>query len=94
MPAIADSQCAEATTRAQSPKPWKVIVHDDDVNTYSHVIKSFVEIVRMDLESAYRHTVEVDTQGLSVVMIAHKEYAEFVAEQLQSYALTVSIEPA
>ena len=60
---------------------------------HSLVIKSFVEIVRMDLESAYRHTVEVDTQGLSVVMIAHKEYAEFVAEQLKARTLTVSIEP-
>lgn len=93
MDATATPLNVEATIRTQPLRPWKIIVHDDDVNTYSHVIRAFVEIVRMDSESAYRHTVEVDTQGLSIVAITHKERAELVAEQLQARTLTVSIEP-
>ena len=79
--------------RTQPLKPWKVIVHDDDVNTYAHVIKSFIEVVRMKGEDAFRHTVEVDTKGLSIVAITHRERAELLLELLQARALTVSIEP-
>ena len=74
-------------------RPWKVIVHNDDVNTYEHVIRTFIEVVRMDSQDALLKTIEVDKQGLSVVAMAHRERAELLQEQLQSRALTVTIEP-
>ena len=80
--------------RPQPLKPWKVIVHDDDFNTYSHVTRTFVEVIRMDPDMAYRRTVEVDTAGLSVVAITHRERAELLEDQLRSRMLTVSIEQA
>lgn len=89
---------AGAAPTLEPPKPkalkqWKVIVHNDDVNTYEHVIKSFMQIVNLDLETAYKKTVEVDKQGLSIVAITHKEKAELLQEQLKSQSLTVTIEP-
>lgn len=74
-------------------KPWKVIVHNDAINTYAHVIKTFVEIVRMTEDVAKEKTTEVDKEGLSVVCVTHKEHAELLQLQLQSKSLTVTIEP-
>ena len=48
----------------------------------------------MDPDTAYRRTVEVDTAGLSVVAITHRERAELLEDQLRSRMLTVSIEQA
>ena len=70
-------------------KQWKVIVHNDDINTYGHVIKTFVDIVRLTEDVAKEKT----TEGLSIVRITHKEHAELLQLQLQSKSLTVTIEP-
>ncbi len=90
----AEAPVADPTrTPPKTLRPWKVIVHNDDVNTYAHVIRTFIEVVRMDSEDALLKTIEVDKQGLSVVAMAHRERAELLQEQLQSRALTVTIEP-
>ena len=79
-------------TPPKALKPWKVIVHNDDINTYEHVIVSFMQIVKMDPKVALEKTIEVDKQGLSIVAITHKEHAELLQEQLVSCRLTVTIE--
>ena len=90
----AESPTVESTRTPPKPlRPWKVIVHNDDVNTYEHVIRTFIEVVRMESQDALLKTIEVDKQGLSVVAMAHREKAELLQEQLQSRALTVTIEP-
>jgi ATP-dependent Clp protease adapter protein ClpS len=85
------------TPKKPAPKPlkaWKVIVHNDDINTYEHVIISLMQIVKLEPNVALMKTVEVDTEGLSIVAITHKEHAELLQEQLQSKTLTVTIESA
>lgn len=72
---------------------WKVIVHNDDINTFNHVIKTFIEIVYMEETEAVEKTVEVHKKGLSIVSITHKEKAEFLQERLISKGLTATIEP-
>lgn len=84
--------------KVEPPKPkpmkqWKVIVHNDDINSYDHVIRTFMDIIKMDVKMAFDKTVEVDKKGLSVVKVTHKEEAEFIQERLQSKSLTVTIEP-
>lgn len=73
---------------------WNVIVHNDDVNTFEHVIRCLVNVVRLDTRTALKRTVEVDEEGLSIVDTTHKERAELVRDQLQSLNLTSTIEPA
>lgn len=79
-------------TPPKTMKPWKVIVHNDDINTYEHVIISFMQILKLEPQVAFQKTVEVDKEGLSIVAITHKEHAELLQEQLQSRTLTVTIE--
>ena len=78
------------------PRPlpqWKILVHNDDVNTYGHVIRSFMDILRMEVTTAMVKTTEVDRTGAAVVCVTHREHAELIQGQLQSKSLTVSIEP-
>jgi ATP-dependent Clp protease adaptor protein ClpS len=90
----AESPVAAPVQSTPKPlRPWKVIVHNDDVNTYEHVIRTFIEVVRMESQDALLKTIQVDKEGLSVVAMAHRERAELLQEQLQSRALTVTIEP-
>jgi len=70
-----------------------VLVHNDDVNTFEHVINCFMEIVGMMPHHAVIKTLEVDKEGVSIIKITHKEYAEFIMEQLISRGLSCSIEP-
>jgi ATP-dependent Clp protease adapter protein ClpS len=53
-----------------------------------------MQIVKLEPKVALMKTVEVDTEGLSIVAITHKEHAELLQEQLQSKTLTVTIESA
>jgi ATP-dependent Clp protease adapter protein ClpS len=90
----AESPVAAPVQSTPKPlRPWNVIVHNDDVNTYEHVIRTFIEVVRMESQDALLKTIQVDKEGLSVVAMAHRERAELLQEQLQSRALTVTIEP-
>lgn len=89
-----------ATTPMPAPpetsglKQWNVIVHNDDVNTYAHVIASLMLLVKLDATTALKKTTEVDKQGLSIVATTHKEHAELLQEQLKCQHLTCTIEPA
>jgi ATP-dependent Clp protease adapter protein ClpS len=74
-------------------KMWKVLVHNDDVNTYIHVIKCLMQILRMDPHMALVKTTEVDKNGFSIVEVTHKERAELLRDQLVSLSLTCTIEP-
>ena len=78
------------------PRPlpqWKVLVHNDDVNTCEQVVRSFMDILRMEVTMALVKTTEVDRSGAAVVCVTHREHAELIQGQLQSKSLTVSIEP-
>lgn len=75
-------------------KQWNVIVHNDDVNTYMHVISTLMMLIKLDASMAVIKTVEIDKEGLSIVTTTHQEHAELLQQQLQSMSLTCTIEPA
>src|ERR1041384_4365058 len=80
----------------QPPKmlpQWKVLLHNDDVNTHEHVVKSIVELTHLSEEDATVRTKEADQTGVALILITHKERAELYRDQFQSKSLTVTIEP-
>ena len=87
----------ELDTKPSKPmtslKQWKVIVHNDDINTFDHVIGVFIQVVNLESKIAVEKTNEVHKNGLTIVTVTHKEKAELIQGQLQSKSLTVSIEP-
>ena len=74
--------------------PWKVLLHNDDVNSFEDVIKSIVELTHLSEQDATVRTQEANETGVALLLVTHKERAELYRDQFQSKGLTVSIEPA
>lgn len=65
--------------------PWKVVLWDDDEHTYDYVIEMLMEICQMDVEKAFQHAVEVDTEKRTIVFTGELEHAEHVQERILTY---------
>lgn len=64
---------------------YSVVLLDDDEHTYAYVVEMLCTIFCISPEAAYRHAVEVDTTGRTVVMTCEKEQAEFGRDQIHAY---------
>lgn len=73
--------------------PFKVLLHNDDVNSFEHVILSIVRLTSLQMKEAVVRTLEAHETGLSLLLVTHKERAELYQEQFASFNLTVTIEP-
>ncbi len=74
--------------------PWKVLLHNDDKNTYEFVIESIVELTPLNKQDAEIKMKEADDTGVTLLLVTHKERAELYKDQFESKGLTVTIEPA
>ena len=85
-------------TRPDRPKvdrlpPWKVLLHNDDVNDFGYVIETITELTTLNPQQALLRTVEAHKTGLALLLSTHREYAELLHEQFMSKRLNVTIEP-
>jgi ATP-dependent Clp protease adaptor protein ClpS len=74
--------------------PWKVLLHNDDVNAMEFVVTTIVALTPLNLEAAVQRTVEAHKSGVALLLTTHKERAELYRDQFKSKGLTVTIEPA
>ena len=81
----APAQEAIEIEKEQTPPLWKVVLLDDDEHTYDYVIEMLMKLFLKTVDEAYRHAVEVDTVGRTVVMICEREAAEFARDQIHGY---------
>ncbi len=69
----------------------RVIVLDDDVNTFEHVVKSLLKIIPgMSKERAWEHANRIDKDGASEVWCGPLEQAELYHQQLSGQGLTMA----
>ncbi|MFH0980676.1 MAG: ATP-dependent Clp protease adaptor ClpS [Planctomycetota bacterium] len=73
--------------------PYKVLLHNDDKNTFEHVVRSILGLTHLPETEAVQKTLEAHETGLSLLVVTHKERAELYQEQFASLSLTVTIEP-
>ena len=73
--------------------PWKVLLHNDDVNDHQHVVKTIIELTHLNELDAKKRTEEADKTGVALLLVTHKERAELYKDQFASKSLTVTIEP-
>jgi ATP-dependent Clp protease adaptor protein ClpS len=73
--------------------PYKVLLHNDDVNTFEHVIRSIKRLTRLNTEEAVMRTLEAHETGVALLLVTHRERAELYQEQFASAGLIVTIEP-
>ena len=70
---------------------WRVIVRNDDHNTFDHVAQTLARIVPgIDLDKGYAIADRIHTTGLAIVWSGSKEVAELYWEQLQDAGLTMA----
>jgi len=84
--------------RAEQPMPrllppWKVVLHNDDVNEMEQVVETIHKLTPLNREQAVARMHEAHSAGAAVLLVTHRERAELYVEQFQSCRLTVTIEP-
>ncbi len=73
--------------------PYKVILHNDDVNDMARVVRVICELTPLNTEEAIERMLEAHNTGSAVLLITHKERAELYVDQFTSCGLTVTAEP-
>ena len=74
--------------------PYKVLLHNDDVNEMLYVVESIAMLTPHDRASATKLMIEAHTSGVALLLTTHKERAELYEEQFRSRHLLVTVEPA
>ena len=64
---------------------YNVVLLDDDDHTYEYVIEMLVKLFLKTADEAYKHAVEVDSTGRTIVLTADKAAAEFGRDQIHAY---------
>jgi ATP-dependent Clp protease adaptor protein ClpS len=100
---LTDSGSSIATAPGKKPAPpkrepeqlppFKVLLHNDDVNTFDHVIRSILRLTPIEEEAAVQKAIEAHETGVSLLLVTHRERAELYAEQFASLKILVTVEP-
>ncbi len=70
---------------------WRVIVKNDDHNTFDHVAHTLATCIPgVSVDRGYRIADRIHTTGLAVVWSGHLEAAEHYWDQLNSAGLTMA----
>jgi ATP-dependent Clp protease adaptor protein ClpS len=70
---------------------WRVIVLNDDHNTFDHVAATLARVVPgVSLENGYKMADQIHNRGQAIVWTGQKEPAELYWEQLSGAGLTMA----
>ena len=64
---------------------YHVVLLNDDDHTYDYVVEMLQHLFLLSAAQAFRHAVEVDTTGRTVVITCERPQAEFARDQIQAY---------
>ena len=78
--------------RKVSPK-YKVLLHNDPVNTMDYVVETLRQVVpQLSEQDALNIMLETHNSGVGLVIVCDLEPAEFYSESLKAKGLTSTIE--
>jgi ATP-dependent Clp protease adaptor protein ClpS len=70
---------------------WKVIVRNDDHNTFDHVARTLAGVLPgVNLDQGYAFAEQIHHGGLAIVWSGHREAAEHYWELLRAAGLTMA----
>ncbi len=72
---------------------YRVLLHNDDVNSMDHVVKALLLVFRFERTECERIMLEAHRNGVALCTIEPLEQAEFHRDQLISFSLVSTIEP-
>ena len=75
-------------------EPWRVILHNDEINTFQHVTRAITKVITtLDRKRAFDICMETHGIGKATLTKTWKKKAEQYCLNLQREGLTVSIVP-
>jgi ATP-dependent Clp protease adaptor protein ClpS len=78
-------------TGSRSGDAWRVIVLNDDHNTFEGVAFALAQTIPgIDYDKGMRLANTIHTKGQAVVWSGHRELAELYHSQLEGYGLTMA----
>lgn len=93
---MADQTTSTQTLERQQTQllpPYRVVLHNDDVNTFDHVILTTLKLTPLPLPEVVTKVEEADRDGRSVLLVTNRERGELYVEQFATFNLTVTCEP-
>jgi ATP-dependent Clp protease adaptor protein ClpS len=64
---------------------YNVVLLDDDDHTYDYVIEMLCKLFLKSKAEAFRHAVEVDSEGRTIVLTCELPAAEFARDQIHAF---------
>jgi ATP-dependent Clp protease adaptor protein ClpS len=64
---------------------YNVVLLDDDDHTYDYVVEMLQKLFVFSGDQAFRHAVEVDTFGRTILLTCELAQAEFARDQIHAY---------
>jgi len=92
-PAVARPHTKPAPPKVDRLPPWRIILHNDDVNDIGYVVETVIELVHVNPRQALLCILTAHRTGLCHLISTHRERAELLHDQFKSKSLTVTIEP-
>jgi ATP-dependent Clp protease adaptor protein ClpS len=72
---------------------YKVLLHNDDVNSMEHVVNALMQVFKFTRQVCGRIMIEAHQNGVALCTIEPIEQAEHHRDQLVSLSLIATIEP-
>jgi ATP-dependent Clp protease adaptor protein ClpS len=93
MPDTAIITHPETSRKTRKLPPYKVLLHNDDVNSFEHVIVTILKLTPLKEVEAVEKTIEAHESGVAMLLVTNRERAELYCDQFATYKLTVTCEP-
>ena len=71
---------------------YEIILFNDDVHSFEHVIGSLVQVFHHSLQLAAKITVEAHRTGRAIAEVESRKEAQLHKDQLQSLGLTAEVQ--
>jgi ATP-dependent Clp protease adaptor protein ClpS len=72
---------------------YKVLLHNDDVNSMDHVVQALKRVFKFDQNACEMIMMKAHRDGVALCTIEPFEQAELHRDQLISFSLTATVEP-
>lgn len=93
MPGTSTEHALLPQHQARRLPPFRVVLHNDDVNGMQHVVLAILKLTPLEPEQAIERMLEAHHTGASVLLITNRERAELYVEQFATFKLTATCEP-
>ncbi len=83
---------AHSKPKSRQLPPYKVILHNDEVNTMEDVVRAILMITPLNPAHAIQRMREAHVSGTAVLLVTHKERGELYVGQFASLKITTTLE--